>query len=76
MITLKVEDYCHDCPDFEADVDKDTTVIRCNDPFSGSDLNAKPISYIKTTISCKYRYRCEAMKYYLEHQKKEEKKDG
>ena len=23
MITLKVADYCHDCPGFEAEVDKD-----------------------------------------------------
>ena len=44
MINLKIEDYCQECPDFEAEVEKITF----------SDLPVKN----DTLIRCKNRIRC------------------
>lgn len=59
MIKLLVEDYCHECRGFEADV-KRTTAL-CSD---GTRYN-------ETTIKCANHKRCEDMKRYLEKQLKE-----
>lgn len=60
MIELKVEEYCHDCPDFEPDVHKDKYV------------DAEDNLYLqRTTIRCEHAARCRAVKRYLEKQKGE-----
>lgn len=61
MIELKVEEYCHNCPDFEADVVKNR--IRDVVVF---------VDYTDTTITCAHAARCRAVKRYLEKQSKGE----
>ena len=61
MIQLKIEGYCHSCLDFSPDVTK-AERVRLGDDTSYSD----------TTIQCKYRKRCEAIRRFLEHKIKEE----
>jgi hypothetical protein len=63
MINLIVEDYCHECPDFEAEVRKgakastiDGHVARC------------------TNIFCVHRLKCDRIARYLA-KRMEEKKD-
>lgn len=74
MITLKVEDYCHDCPDFEPDVEKNSETLHRNDPFTGP-FYTETITFHTTTIHCKHRYRCESVKEYMRKQLEEEKKN-
>lgn len=49
MIELKIKEYCHCCPNFEAKVDK---------------IYANGRAYI-TTVSCEYADRCENIEYYI-----------
>lgn len=53
MIKLKTQTYCQNCPDFEADVNKVAVCIR-------------DTPHYVTTIFCKHKERCEAIKRYLE----------
>lgn len=69
MIELKVEEYCHDCPDFEADVIKRGGMTAHCDWPNGSELVVSP-SY--TTIHCAHAARCRAVKRYLEKRQKGE----
>lgn len=46
MIRFSVEDYCHDCPDFEAEVNK--TLLRSNSIVISTD----------TCITCKHKDKC------------------
>lgn len=68
MISLLVNDYCYDCPEFEADVDKETFV------------SEEPLMYdiektvTQTHIGCKHSVRCAGMVEYLKGQLK--KKEG
>ena len=62
MITLKVEEYCHDCPDFEPEVIKHK--IRDEINFVGDIM-------MNTHIYCQHAARCRAVKRYLEKQKGE-----
>lgn len=62
MITLKVADYCHDCPGFEAEVDKDYRTLH------SFDLTGREITFRETTVTCKYRGRCEAIHNYIQKQ--------
>ena len=68
MITLKVEKYCHNCPDFEPDVEKDCQTLYRDDPFS-SMHKTKVLSFCETTVQCQHRYRCEAIMCHLEGEK-------
>lgn len=61
MIRIEVEDYCHQCLDFEADVTKpERLYIGIEDRVLGD-----------TVVHCKYRKRCAAIKRFLEQQAKE-----
>lgn len=75
MIELRVKEYCHNCPDFEADVDKDILTMTSDDPYQFNSINKK---IVRTTVLCKHRYRCESVKDYLNTQNKpeEENKNG
>ena len=59
MIEARIEEYCHDCPDFEVDVRSivrrydDDTIAKCNH-----------------IIYCKHRNKCEAIKKHLEKENK------
>lgn len=55
MIYLNIQNYCHECPDFEAEVLKQDTV----DFHMGQELH-------DTMISCANRNRCYEIKKYLE----------
>lgn len=66
MIELKVESYCHDCPDFEADVSKRRETLRDD----GSDVAL--LEYQYTMVRCAHAARCRAVKRYLEKQQKGE----
>lgn len=53
MIRISVEDYCQDCPDFEAEVKKNT-LVSCAIPISTD-----------TCITCKYSDRCRQIHKYM-----------
>ena len=55
-ISLEVQDYCHECPDFEAEVDKERLFTTKGDVM------------ISTIIRCKHSGRCRAIKHYLSEQ--------
>lgn len=69
MISLLVKDYCHDCPEFEADVEKLN--------FVTNDLCRYDTENILTNthIGCKHRVRCAGMVEYLKEQAKKSKED-
>lgn len=58
-ISLNIEEYCEDCSDFEADVEK-IRKIRVGD-FDDFDDSFRCI----TTVECKNKDRCKSMYYYL-----------
>lgn len=60
MIDLEVQNYCENCPDFEADVIK--TNLWCNDKIVR-----------KTIVCCENRYRCESL---VDHLKNEASKQS
>lgn len=65
-INLKVEEYCHNCPDFEPSAMKQTEILRAcnlNDPY---DFEAVRIN--NTLVECKYKKRCAAQMRYLQKQ--------
>lgn len=67
MIILQIEKYCHNCPDFEPAVEKNT--------YSNFDIDyCEERRYADTLITCKYCNRCAGQMAYLKKQK--EKKDG
>ena len=55
-ISLEVQEYCHSCPDFEAEIDKERYFM------SNVDV------MISTVIRCKHSSRCRAIKKYLSEQ--------
>ena len=57
MIRLNVKPYCHNCLEFEADVEKPEIMYAHNEELAVTD----------TIISCKHRNRCEAIKKHLIH---------
>ena len=64
-INLKVEEYCHNCPDFEP--------VKNTIHTSVLDLNHMTNSHEKrdvynTTIECKHKKRCAAQMRYLQKQ--------
>lgn len=66
MIVINVEEYCHSCQDFTADVIAPAKIYTSdgNDYILGD-----------TIVQCKYRKRCAGIKRYLESQEKESKDD-
>lgn len=65
MIFLKVEDYCHNCPDFEADVK-----TSCAEHW---DMERHSyIRLVNTLITCEHCDRCACQMKYLEDQKRKE----
>lgn len=73
MITLKVEDYCHNCPEFEPDVDKNTTEYFESDSMSFMRREKRTVM-CETTVTCEHRLRCAAI-YECATNKAREKKD-
>ena len=70
MIKLKVEEYCHNCPDFEADVTKTDKVYASNyDWLTDSRVE---LTRSDTIVTCAHANRCRAVKRYLEKQQKGE----
>jgi hypothetical protein len=67
MIKLVVEDYCQDCPEFEAHVEKDVYV-------EDSPIDFRRLIRSKNTITCVHKDRCELVKTYLKNQIKEKEK--
>lgn len=62
MIKVDVEDYCHDCLSFDADVQHGEKMYK--DGFYG------PESVVTdTVIRCSYRNRCRSIERYLERKK-------
>ena len=64
MIELKVAEYCENCPDFEAHVEKYTSSYHDFDTMTDETLTY-------TQITCEYRDRCRCMKDWLAKQKGE-----
>lgn len=69
MISLLVNDYCYDCPEFEADVDKATFVSEEHLRYGIEK------TVTQTHISCKHGVRCAGMVEYLKGQLKKSKED-
>jgi hypothetical protein len=66
MIKLKVKEYCHECPDFEAKVTvQDNELRTLNDDT--------PTRIVNTTVTCSHAKRCEGIKRYLERAGKDVK---
>lgn len=62
MIKIDVQPYCDECRDFEPDVEYPQTYYFDNEEVYIDD----------TTVRCKKRKRCEAIKRYLERRSKNE----
>lgn len=58
MITLKVEDYCQNCPEFDPDVDKDRYETIDYDMRARS---SDRVVFCSTTVTCQHRHRCAAI---------------
>lgn len=58
MINLKVEDYCQNCPDFEADVDKEKL-------YQHDLFEFEPIMISETVVTCTRAHRCANLVRYL-----------
>lgn len=62
MIILDIDDYCNNCNEFDADVEKDMVVL--------SNIHkSNPTCKCTTTITCKHRFRCQNIRGYLDIQK-------
>ena len=72
MITLKVEEYCHNCPDFEPN--KKLECLHA-EYFNNDIMEHEFVRKYETTISCKYRKRCLAQMEYLRKQQDIRKKE-
>ena len=68
MITLKVEDYCHNCPEFEPDVDKDTQEMV---EYNMANRSERRQVFCTTTVTCQHRHRCAAIYEHAAKQVKE-----
>lgn len=66
MIRLYVQNYCHDCPEFDPDVEKDTI-------YSENYLMGERTTHTHTYIYCKHKDRCASMIKFLK--KRREEKD-
>lgn len=55
MISLHIKSYCHNCPEFEPDVQKEIHYLE------GTNIER----YVKTDIYCEHRIRCKKMVDYL-----------
>ena len=60
MIILNVADYCQDCPEFEAHVEKD---ILEYEEFTSDKTH---LVGVNTNISCEHRDRCEEIRKFIE----------
>lgn len=65
MIELKVEDYCHNCLDFSADVKHPDRL------YAGDEVC---MTFGNTVVRCEYAKRCASIKRYLEAKMKKELK--
>ena len=65
MIKLKVDGYCHDCPDFDARVNNKVDELTTGDEVV--------IKVVNTTVTCAHATRCKAIKRYLERAGKDVK---
>ena len=70
MIELKVEEYCHDCPDFEADVIKSKESYE--NRYNPMTMQTEEHVFVRTTVHCAHANRCRAVKRYLEKKQKGE----
>lgn len=52
MIKLKVAEYCHNCPDFKADVDVDDFGYKVGDEYC---------LHTTTTVTCEHAKRCQSI---------------
>ena len=67
MIRINVEEYCHQCLDFNPDV---------IEPTRGYSVDGKQIIQTDTIVQCKYRKRCANMIRYLEQQQAKDEAVG
>ena len=64
-INLKVEEYCHNCPDFVPDTEVDYLHQEGINPIT---YKHEDRSICETTIKCKHKKRCAAQMRYLQKQ--------
>ena len=75
MIDLKVGSYCHNCPEFEADVKKENFVAEGFDDIHNGEVYIIERTITNTRVTCKHRIRCLGMVEYLKGVIKRESED-
>lgn len=63
MIKLVVDPFCHDCLEFEADIQRPDEIV-----FRGTDPSGEIVELVRdgdTIILCEYRKRCRKLVEYL-----------
>lgn len=58
MIRLSVEDYCHNCPEFEVEVEHSDMTLHGHNMMTGDPVVEKQIN---RTIRCMHEERCRAI---------------
>ena len=71
MIKLVVDEYCHECPEFEPDVNKDKEELV---EFDFMARVEKRTMFCNTTVTCQHRDRCAAIYKHAAEQVKEKKR--
>ena len=66
MIKLRVEEYCHNCPNFSAKV-----TVKEEELCTGIDMNDPPVRICDTLVTCAHAKRCEGITRYLRKATKE-----
>lgn len=75
MIKLIVEKYCHNCPEFEPDVDKKVASSEEID-FTEVMYGRKIRYFCETVIKCEHHARCQAIRNRLESELLRERKEN
>ena len=66
MIIVSVEEYCHNCPEFETD-----TMMSCMKNIDVENQSSHIL--VTTTIECKHKEKCRAIYEYIKNSKGQEK---
>lgn len=70
MIKLDIREYCHNCLDFEADVERGQKCLMHRDDAGTM------IHQTDTIVRCEHRNRCKAIKRYLEKEAQHAENSG
>lgn len=66
MIRLSIEDYCHNCPEFEVEVERSDMTLHGHNMMTGDPVVE---TQINRTIRCKHKERCRAIANHISEKK-------